>query len=264
MPPRKKSKFSSESDNQNNNTNNNCSSSSINSNSINSLDDENKNTSNITLKTLAEEAASLKQLYYGPIFCSDFKILYDDTCLNVHRAFLAHFCKYFETLLSSFGFNEEKIIHLPVIVSPHKKQNRGTKYMNQFFEILYSNKPLTKDLFEKDSKYFIYPLADISHYLECSYIEKFIEGIVVEHISVENKYRRWWWCTLYYAETYHWTEVKEKLIINIGENLYQLRTDEFKECYEIYWPLLTHKTTEAILEAALAKSNYKTASKLLQ
>ena len=55
------------------------------------------------------------------------------------------------------------------------------------------------------------------------------------------------------VETYHWNEVKEKLIIVIGENLDKMR--EKGTCnYEIYWSLLKRQTTESILEGALSKS----------
>ena len=98
----------------------------------------NVNTTNSNSTPLIEEAASLKQLYYGPQFCSDLKILYDDICFNVHRCKLSEFSKYFEALLSSMSSDEESIIRLPIIEYPTKELVSSYR-VTKFFKLIYSN-----------------------------------------------------------------------------------------------------------------------------
>lgn len=209
--------------------------------------------------TTTTDEKDMEQINFGPEFCRDLKVIYNNKCFNVHRCTLSQHSKYFETLLSSC--KNETVIHLPIQYACDQKNTICTyEDLKSLLGIMYSNKSITYNEMFKDKDndgteriYYYNMISHWAHYLECSFIETTVKTHILTYIHKYDMAADYY-NMLFCAETLHYDDIKNILIPKIGNTLLQYRNKEiFKDQYNKFWPLLSRKTIEEIYEVVLTR-----------
>ena len=203
----------------------------------------------------------IEHVDYGPTFCSDLILSYDNTHYHVHKCTMATESIFFRQLLEKYIEKQTKPIELPVITSLDGCISSKWTY-NKWLFMLYKSEPVVREQCEykgketdtKETKVNFYLMAAVCDYFQSPRVENELQKIMVSFMDLNVSYsdtesQKGLYKYLNTAITYNWDKAIKRSKYHLAKVLKEIRKQ--KNYDSSSWLKLAPAMREAILEKAL-------------